>query len=104
MPRNNEDFYLERMGQALGFGNRTFSSNVRIVKKEPNRLGTDPHMDDVRNAHFSGKVTTEEANDLTNSDSFSIKDHPHNTKSSKPSDFSLDHEARYAHKRAGLSE
>jgi hypothetical protein len=103
MGRNNKDFYLERMGQALGFDKQPSSSNVRIVKKEPNRLGADPHMDDVRNAHFSGKVTTEEANDLTNSDSFSIKDHPLNTKSSKPSDFSLDHEAYYAHKRAGLN-
>jgi hypothetical protein len=60
--------------------------------------------DNVRNAYFSGKVTTEEANDLTNSNSFSIKEHPHNTKNSKPSDFSLDHEAKNAHKRAGLSE
>lgn len=60
--------------------------------------------DNVRKAYFSGKVTTEEANDLTDSNSFSIKEHPHNTKNSKPSDFSLDHEARNAHKRAGLSE
>lgn len=104
MGRNNEDFYLERMGKALGFGKQAPSSNVRTVKQEPNRLGTDPHIEDVRMAHFSGKMTTEEANDLTNSDSFSIKDHPHNTKSSKPSDFSLDHEARNAHRRAGLSD
>jgi hypothetical protein len=66
--------------------------------------GKAANIEDLRAAYFSGKVTTEEANDLTNSDSFSIKEHPLNTKSSKPSDFSLDHEARYAHKRAGLSE
>ena len=65
-------------------------------------VGKDPDIEDVRAAYFSGKVTTEEANDLTNSNSFSIKEHPHNTKNSKPSDFSLDHEAKNAHKRAGL--
>ena len=65
-------------------------------------VGKDPDIEDVRAAYFSGKVTTEEANDLTNSNSFSIKEHPHNTKNSKPSDFSLDHEEKNAHKRAGL--
>jgi hypothetical protein len=38
MTRNNEDFYLERMGKALGFGKQLASSNVRIVKQEPDRL------------------------------------------------------------------
>jgi hypothetical protein len=64
--------------------------------------GKAPEMADVKAAYFSGKVTTEEANDLTNSNSFSVKEHPHNAKSSKPSDFSLDHAAYYAHKKAGL--
>lgn len=102
MGRNMKDFYLERMGQALGFGKQAPSSNVRIVKQEPNRLA-DPHLEDVREAYFSGKVTTEEANDLTNSDSFSAKHNPDSVKSSKPSDFALDHAAYYAHKKAGLS-
>jgi|LakMenEpi03Aug12_release.lakeMendotaPanAssembly.Ray.scaffolds.fasta_scaffold5933727_1 hypothetical protein len=66
--------------------------------------GKAANIEDLRAAYFSGKVTTEEANDLAGSNSFSIKEHPHNTKNSKPSDFSLDHEARNAHKRAGLSE
>ena len=44
MPRINEDFYLERMGKALGFGKLldahpgTFSNNVRPVKQKPDRL------------------------------------------------------------------
>lgn len=59
---------------------------------------------DVRSAYFSGKVTTEEANDLTNSNDFSVKDHPHNTRSSRPSNFALDHEATNAHRRAGLND
>lgn len=66
------------------------------------KSGIAPEMADVRAAWFSGKVTTEEANDLTNSNSFSAKEHSNNTKSSKPSDFSLDHAAYYTHKRAGL--
>lgn len=57
--------------------------------------------DNVRAAWFSGKVTTEEANSLTNSNKFSIKENPHSTKN-KPSDFSLDHAAYYAHKKAGF--
>jgi hypothetical protein len=71
-----------------------------------------PNIEDVRDAYFSGKVTTEEANDLVRSDSFALNtkpvfgggDHPHNTKGGKPSNFSLDHEAEQAHRRAGLSQ
>lgn len=74
------------------------------VPRRENNKARAPKIEDVRAAYFSGKVTTEEANNLTDSNSFSIKEHPHNTKNSKPSDFSLDHEARNAHKRAGLSE
>jgi hypothetical protein len=73
------------------------------------------NIEDVRDAYFSGKLTTEEANDLADSkDRFakSVKPafgggfHPYNTRASnqEPSDFALDHEARNAHKRAGLSE
>jgi hypothetical protein len=75
-----------------------------VAKDRANDAKRKPNLDDVRAAYFSGKVTTEEANDLTNSNNFSIKDHPHNTKSSMPSGFALDNEAMYAHKRAGLSE
>jgi hypothetical protein len=73
-----------------------------MSKDRANDPARKPNLDDVKSAWFSGKVTTEEANDLTNSNSFSAKEHPHNTKSSKPSDFSLDHAAYYAHKKAGL--
>jgi hypothetical protein len=75
--------------------------------------GKAPNASDVRSAYFSGKLTTEEANDLTSSNRFARQvkplfgggDHPHNTKQSnqKASDFALDHEAYYAHKRAGLN-
>jgi hypothetical protein len=74
-------------------------------------VGKDPDIEDVRAAYFSGKVTTEEANDLANSKSrfasqtkplFGGGDHPHNLNKKNPSDFALDHEAYYAHKRAGL--
>ena len=82
--------------------------------RRENHPGRAPKIEDVRAAYFSGKVTTEEANDLADSSGRFAKssrplfgggvDHPHNTKNSKPSDFSLDHEARNAQKRAGLSE
>jgi len=67
--------------------------------------GNAPDPSDVRSAYFSGKITTEEANDLTSPGRFArLGDHPYNTKqrNQKPSDFALDHEAYYAHKRAGL--
>jgi hypothetical protein len=73
------------------------------VPRRENNKARAPKIEDVRAAYFSGKVTTEEANDLTDSNSFSIKEHPLNTKNSKPSDFSLDQAAYYAHKRAGLN-
>lgn len=74
--------------------------------------GRKPNIEDVRAAYFSGKVTTEEANDLADSKGrfgrqvkplFGGGDHPHNTNKKDPSDFALDHEAYYAHKRAGLN-
>jgi hypothetical protein len=111
MGRNNEDARsgLDRADipgfeGTMGMLDGLVSKYTPNMQKKKKREGEDPSKEDVRDAYFSGKVTTEEANDLTNSDSFSIKDHPHNTKSSKPSDFSLDHAARYAHKRAGLSD
>jgi len=61
-----------------------------------------PDMSDVRAAWFSGKITTEEANDLTGTTDFNPKVHPHN-KSSTPTDHDLDHYAYYTHKRAGLN-
>jgi hypothetical protein len=73
----------------------------------PNRANDSarkPKLEDVRSAYFSGKVTTEEANDLSGTKSFTPKSHPHNIKSNNPSDFSLDHAAEQAHRRAGLSQ
>jgi hypothetical protein len=74
--------------------------------------GKAANIEDLRAAYFSGKVTTEEANDLAGSGRFAKGtkplfgggDHPHNVNKKEPSDFALDHEAYYAHKRAGLSE
>jgi hypothetical protein len=81
------------------------------VPRRENNKARAPKIEDVRAAYFSGKVTTEEANDLAGSDRFAKGtkplfgggDHPHNTNKKNPSDFALDHEAYYAHKRAGLN-
>ena len=50
-----------------------------------------PKLEDVRAAWFSGKVTAEEANDLSGTKDFGQPD--------KATDFELDHNAYYTHKR-----
>lgn len=53
-----------------------------------------PKMDDVRAAWFSGKVTADEANELSNTKSFGEPD--------KASKFATEHNEYHTHKRAGL--
>jgi hypothetical protein len=66
------------------------------MKDRARHPGRTPKIKDVRDAWFSGKVTAEEANDLSGTKSFGEPD--------KASNFSLDHNAYYTHKRAGLTE
>jgi hypothetical protein len=65
-----------------------------MAKDRASHPGRKPNLDDVRSAWFSGKVTAEEANDLSDTKGFGEPD--------KASDFSLDHGAYHTHKRAGL--
>lgn len=55
-----------------------------------------PDIKDVKDAWFSGKVTDEEANDLSGTKEFGA---PY-----KAGAFFQDHAAKYAHQRAGLTE
>lgn len=65
-----------------------------MAKDRSNNPARKPKLDDVRSAWFSGKVTADEANDLSGTKSFGDPDNA--------SDFSVGHGAYYTHKRAGL--
>ena len=116
MPRNNEDF-AQGKGIMSNINDSMEMLDGFVSKYTPNiqkKNGKNPSNEDLRDAYFSGKITTEEANDLAGSSRFAKAttpmfgggDHPHNTRASnqEPSDFALDHEARNAHRRAGLSD
>lgn len=80
--------------------------------RRENHPGRTPKIDDVRAAYFSGKISTEEANDLANSKdrfvsgtkTFTGQEHPLSLNVKSPSDRALDRDARRAHKRAGLND
>lgn len=69
-----------------------------------------PNIEDVRSAYFSGKLATEEANDLAGSNRFykqikpAFGGGPVKYESTTKDHSKLDNEARKAHKKAGLSE
>ena len=66
-----------------------------MAKDRASHPGRKPKLDDVRSAWFSGKVTADEANELSGTKSFGEPDKVSNT--------TAEQAAYHTHKRAGLN-